>query len=105
MMVQTSSSMSAIEASYERRTQEWKLQEEQAAKELLRLDQDRIGARLRVAIAKRELADHDAQLANARAVDAQLRAWCDRVHDGSHRGAYAGPTEGGAWALDRARKP
>lgn len=37
-------------------------------------------------------------------------AWWDhdfdgRVHDGGHRGAYAGPGDGGAWALDRARKP
>jgi hypothetical protein len=28
-----------------------------------------------------------------------------RVHDGGHRGAYAGPGDGGAWALDRGRKP
>lgn len=28
-----------------------------------------------------------------------------RVHDGGHRGAYAGPAGAGAWALDRARKP
>lgn len=37
-------------------------------------------------------------------------AWWDRdfdgrVHDGGHRGAYAGAADGGAWALDRARKP
>jgi hypothetical protein len=28
-----------------------------------------------------------------------------RLHDGGHRGAYAGPAADGAWALDRARKP
>lgn len=28
-----------------------------------------------------------------------------RVHDGGHRGAYAGPAGAGAWALDRGRKP
>jgi hypothetical protein len=28
-----------------------------------------------------------------------------RLHDGGHRGAYAGPADPGAWALSRARKP
>jgi hypothetical protein len=37
-------------------------------------------------------------------------AWWDhdfdgRVHDGGHRGAYAGAGDGGAWGLDRGHKP
>ncbi|MCX4239611.1 Tc toxin subunit A-related protein [Paraliomyxa miuraensis] len=70
---QASANISGIQAGYERRKQDWELQRDQANKEIVRLEQDLVGAQLRVAIAKRELSDHDAQLANAKAVDAYLR--------------------------------
>lgn len=72
-VAQTSGSMSGIEASYERRMEDWALQVGQAEKEIERLGQDLEGAKLRIAIAKRELSDHDAQTANAQAVDEYLR--------------------------------
>lgn len=72
-VAQTSGSMSGIEASYERRMEDWTLQVGQAKKEIERLRQDRVVAKLRTAIARRELSDHDAQTAQVQQVDAFMR--------------------------------
>ncbi len=72
-LLQTSATIAGLEGGYERRREEWTFQAEQAEQEIARLEQDLIGAQLRIEIAKRELADHDAQTANAQAVDAYLR--------------------------------
>lgn len=72
-IVHSSSVISGIEAGYQRRRDDWTFQADQAEKEIARLEQDLVGARLRVQIATRELADHDAQVANAQVVDAYLR--------------------------------
>lgn len=59
---------SGIEAGYQRREAEWRHQEELTQRELTQIDQQIAGANIRVAIAERELENHDQQVENARAV-------------------------------------
>lgn len=70
---QSEATIAGLEAGYERRLDDWDYQVEQAAAEIARIEQDILVARLRLDIAKRELSDHDAQVANAQHVDAYLR--------------------------------
>ncbi|MFO7566462.1 MAG: neuraminidase-like domain-containing protein [Enhygromyxa sp.] len=60
-------------AQYERRTQDWTFQAASADKELARIDKDIAAAEIRLAIARRELADHDLQVANARDVASYMQ--------------------------------
>ena len=58
---------------YERRWDDWKLQEQVAAKELEQIDKQIAAQQIRVAIAEKELAVHDKQIDNADAIDDFLR--------------------------------
>jgi len=58
---------------WDRRQAEWKLQEELAARELEQIDRQILGAEIRLAVAERELANHDRQVENAAEVEAFLR--------------------------------
>jgi hypothetical protein len=58
---------------WDRRSEDWKLQEELASRELEQIDRQILGAETRVAIAERELENHKRQVANAEEVEAFLR--------------------------------
>jgi|GEM_PF-5332045 len=66
-------SRALTEASYDRRAEEWDLQGRLAASELLQLDRQVIAAEVRLAIAERELENHERLRDNARSIDAQMR--------------------------------
>ncbi|XHF27391.1 neuraminidase-like domain-containing protein [Corallococcus exercitus] len=57
---------------YQRRADEWALQRRLADKELEQLDKQLIAAELRVAIARKELSNHEQQLVHAQSVEAFL---------------------------------
>ena len=101
----TSSLMSTL-GSYERRSQEWQLQEDLARQELQQLDKQIAAADLRVAIAKKERDNHKDQRDNARDVDAFMRekfsnqelfAWMERETAATYFQSYQ-------LALDLARR-
>jgi hypothetical protein len=69
----TGSAMAGTLASYQRRFDDWKLQERLAAKEIEQLDQQITAAEIRLAIAERELQNHDIQIEQAAAVDDLMR--------------------------------
>ena len=58
---------------YDRRWEDWKLQERLAAQELKQLDRQVLAARIRIAIAQSELASHEKQIESAKEVEAYLR--------------------------------
>ncbi len=62
------------EASYERRWEEWQLQERLANQELTQLDSQIAAAELRITIAEKELENHVTQIENARATDEFMRS-------------------------------
>jgi hypothetical protein len=71
-------------AGYARRADDWQFQRDSTDRELRRIDKDLAVADIRLAIARRELADHDLQVENARDVqrfmhdkftDVQLYDW------------------------------
>jgi hypothetical protein len=64
----------SVEASFERRKQDWRFQEQQAEMEMERLDHDIAAANIRVSLAKRELERHDRQTEQSREVDAYMRS-------------------------------
>ena len=66
-------SMSATLGSYQRRWEDWKLQEKMAAKELEQVDKQIAAAEIRLAIAERDLENHDVQIENAKQVDEFMR--------------------------------
>jgi len=66
--------MASSQASFDRRWTDWKLQETLAERELDQIDRQIAAAELRVAIAERELANHLAQIENAKAVDEFMRS-------------------------------
>ncbi len=68
-ILHSGANLMAIQASNERRWQEWKLQERLADKELNQLDSQIAAAELRVAIAEAELANQLIQIDNAKATD------------------------------------
>ncbi|MDN3514337.1 MAG: neuraminidase-like domain-containing protein [Candidatus Brocadia sp.] len=61
-------------ASYDRRFDDWKLQEQLADKELGQLDRQIAAGELRIAIAEKELENHTLQIENAKATDAFMRS-------------------------------
>jgi hypothetical protein len=65
--------LASLQATYDRRWKEWKLQENLARKELAQIDKQLEAARLRLEIAENELANHDRQRENAREVEDYLR--------------------------------
>jgi hypothetical protein len=60
-------------AGYQRRRDDWTFQGNNVRRELAQIDQQLAAARIRVAIAKRELDNHQTQVANARDVEQFLR--------------------------------
>ena len=65
--------MSATMGSYQRRADDWHLQEQMSAKELEQIDKQIDAAKLRIAIAQRELDNHDIQIQNASDVENFMR--------------------------------
>ncbi|PSK92104.1 neuraminidase-like domain-containing protein [Taibaiella chishuiensis] len=65
--------MAVTTGGYERRRDDWVFQANTATKELQQLDQQILGAEIRVDIAQKELANQELQIENARAVDAYMR--------------------------------
>lgn len=61
-------------AGYERRFDDWKLQERLADKELDQIEKQIASAELRIAIAEKELANHLIQIENAMAIDTFMRS-------------------------------
>jgi hypothetical protein len=68
----SNASMSATLGGYQRRADDWKREEQALAKELQQMDKQLLGAEIRLAIAERELENHDLQRDNAREADALL---------------------------------
>jgi hypothetical protein len=60
--------ISSIKASYERRWEEWKLQEQLAKKELTQIDKQILSAQIRIQIAENDLSNHDKQIEQALSV-------------------------------------
>ena len=67
------SKVSGTEGELERRVDDWRLQVQLATIELRQIEQQLVGAEVRIAIAEAELRNHDRQLQDARDVDQLLR--------------------------------
>ncbi|HVJ21273.1 MAG TPA: hypothetical protein VM686_37935, partial [Polyangiaceae bacterium] len=72
-LLREAASVSATIGAYERRWDEWKLQEQLATRELEQIDKQIAAAEVRVAITEKELAAHDLQVENSREVHDYLR--------------------------------
>lgn len=66
-------SMAATIGGYERRRDDWNFQASSAAKELEQLDEQLLGAEIRLDIAQQELNNHELQIENARDTDDYMR--------------------------------
>jgi hypothetical protein len=64
-LMQGGANLAQTMGGYERRAEEWKYQVSLAAKELELLERQRVTSQVRVAVAERELANHDLQARNA----------------------------------------
>ncbi len=64
----------SIEGSYERRWNDWKHQERLAEAELKQIDEQIAAAEIRLAIAEKELDNHELQLENAKGIEDFLRS-------------------------------
>ncbi|MBI4488142.1 MAG: hypothetical protein HY694_03575 [Deltaproteobacteria bacterium] len=65
--------MASIEGGYDRRWEEWKLQEKLANKELDQIDKQIEAAKIRKAIAEKDLENHDKQIENTKTVEEYMR--------------------------------
>ncbi len=72
-LLNAGSSMAGTLAGYQRRLEEWQLQEQVANKEIEQYDQQIIAAEIRVAMAERELENHELQMDNTAAADELMR--------------------------------
>ncbi|XXY21867.1 neuraminidase-like domain-containing protein [Sorangium sp. So ce216] len=72
-LLREAAAVSATMGGYQRRWDEWKLQEDLAARELAQIDRQIAAAELRVAITEKELEAHDLQAEQAREAQAYLR--------------------------------
>lgn len=63
----------SIEGGFKRRWDDWKLQEKFADKELEQIESQILAAEIRLAIAERDLKNHDLQVENAKEVDTYMR--------------------------------
>ena len=68
-MLNTAASLSATLGGYQRRQEDWTHQADLASKELQQVGKQIAAAEIRVAIAEKELENHDLQIENAKAVD------------------------------------
>lgn len=66
-------SMSGYNATYDRRSDEWRFQVESATREIAQIDQQIIAAEIRLAIAKQEQHNHARQIAQAEETESMLR--------------------------------
>jgi len=66
--------MAVTTGGYERRRDDWVFQANSAQKELEQVDRQILGAEIRIDMAKKELDNHDLQIANAKEVDAYMRS-------------------------------
>jgi hypothetical protein len=71
--INQSGSMNSTMGSYQRRSDDWKLQQQLAAKELEQLDKQITAAEVRLAITERELQNHDLQIENSKQADEFMR--------------------------------
>ena len=71
-LLNTSASMSATIGGYDRRWNDWKLQESIANKELDHIDRQIAGAKIRQEITEQELKNHDLQIENATTVNSYM---------------------------------
>ena len=69
----TQGSMAVTKAGYDRRKEEWQLQLNLTTKELDQVQKQIDAGEIRVAIAEKELANHDLQMENAKQVDEVMR--------------------------------
>src|SRR5215216_380793 len=65
--------MASLKRSYDRRWYDWKLQEKVANRELDQIDKQIAAAQIRIAIAEKELENHQKQIENSVAVEEFLR--------------------------------
>jgi hypothetical protein len=68
------SAMASSKAGFDRRWDDWKLQQRLAEREIDQLDRQIAAAELRVAIAEKDLENHVLQIENAKATDAFMRS-------------------------------
>jgi hypothetical protein len=73
-MARNDSAMASSIASFDRRWEDWKLQERLAEKELDQMDKQIAAAELRIALVEKELENHVLQIENARATDDFMRS-------------------------------
>ncbi|MBE9128304.1 MULTISPECIES: neuraminidase-like domain-containing protein [unclassified Coleofasciculus] len=72
-LISYQATIASIKGGYDRRQDDWKLQEDLAAKELNQIDKQIIAAAIRLAITERDLKNHDLQVENAKEVDTYMR--------------------------------
>ncbi|HTN45665.1 MAG TPA: neuraminidase-like domain-containing protein [Flavipsychrobacter sp.] len=66
--------MAQVKGGYERRMDDWKFQIETAQKELEQIDKQLIAAEIRLAIANKELENHELQMENSKEADEYMRS-------------------------------
>ncbi len=69
----TEAQLNAANAAYLRRAEEWKLQAQLAAKEIDQAEKQIVAGEIRMAIAERELANHELQIEHAQQTDSYMR--------------------------------
>ena len=74
MLASNESSRASIRGGYDRRFDDWKLQERLAKKELLQIDKQIAAAEIRKEIAETDLKNHDLQIDNAKKTDEFMRS-------------------------------
>ena len=72
-ILDTAAAWISTKAQYDRRNEEWDFQIDQANSDIARIDRDIAVAEIRVAIAQRELANHDLQVEQSKAADRFMR--------------------------------
>ncbi len=72
-LLRDEASVIATLAGYQRRADDWKLQERLAQKEIVQMEKQIVGAQIRVAIAEADLAHHERQIEQTQEVDDYLR--------------------------------
>jgi uncharacterized protein YqfB (UPF0267 family) len=74
MLASNESSRASIRGSYDRRFDDWKLQERIAKKELAQIDKQIVAAEIRKEIAETDLNNHELQIENAKKTDEFMRS-------------------------------
>jgi len=74
MLAANESSRASVRGGYDRRFDDWKLQERLAKKELLQIDKQIVAAEIRKEIAETDLKNHELQIDNAKKTDEFMRS-------------------------------